>query len=34
MLLAIFILFIVAFIFCGVHLVENSPIFKNDKGKK
>lgn len=34
MVLAGFIIFIVAFIFWGVHLVENSPIFKNDKEKK
>lgn len=34
MMLVVFIIFIVAFIFWGVHLVENSPIFKNDKEKK
>lgn len=34
MMLVVFIIFIVAVIFLGVHLVENSPIFKNDKEKK
>lgn len=34
MMLVVFIIFIVAFIFLGGYLVENSPIFKNDKEKK
>ena len=33
MMLVVFIIFIVAFIFWGVHLVENSPAVKNKEKK-